>query len=79
MTDIRFRVELNSQTFRISYSSSWPSTSIKTDFGLRVYTLADGGAGSRVSLHGIGNPASLHLRPAQPRLEMMLGIPSSHL
>jgi hypothetical protein len=27
---------LNSQTLRISYSSDWPLTSIKTDLGFRV-------------------------------------------
>lgn len=35
-TDIRFREELNSHTFKTSYSSSYPLTSIKTDFGFRV-------------------------------------------
>ena len=37
MVDMRFRVELNSQMFRISYSYEVPRTLTKTDFGLRVY------------------------------------------
>lgn len=35
-TDIRFLDELNSQTLSISYSSSYPLTSIKMDFGFLV-------------------------------------------
>lgn len=35
--DILFLLELNSQTFRISYSMSLPSILTKTDFGFRVF------------------------------------------
>ena len=35
--DMRLRVELNSQTLRISYSNDCPCTLTKTDLGLRVY------------------------------------------
>lgn len=39
--DMRFRVELNSQTLRISYSSERPWTSTKTDFGFRVCSISN--------------------------------------